>query len=874
WCQDNIAPYYDANFANLVYNQLRTAPTFQVAINGANRAVERVSRELRAQSNEQQVNSAEFGQFSDSNDLNMAIANDEIGNDDLINVDHGSGNDQGFDDDGNNQMELVSDFADDQQQDNLAPPPQNQPPQNQSPQSQAPQSQQPNDSANHPRDQYIHRPDNGSSLPQVPNQDASANHQAANPISDQQGDVDDSNEDGAMFDIEPDSSDEGDYADDDDSNVEHQDGDFDENDDFGEDDNDFLGQEEDDDGDKWGTLNYGQREINSAFHDQVNHNDIVAPESNVNDENSMAISDAGGDDSNALLNIIGGNSGGQQNDIGNPVDASPFSLNLLPDLGKFDADNDIAIVNPKEKADDDDPVHEEMKDELDVDSPRIDSDSNAMDTENEDDDDDGVDRTRLVGKEKLTKAHTNADALISFLKQSSFAKPFSQELLDAITNMVDLKGDLTLRRTNETKAKQIRNLQVIAQSHYDRFVGHGADEKAQKRAMFEKMRKNQKKKKKSKKGSKSSIKLWESKAHIYDESDLDTSDLSAPDNDLDSRYKKYPITMTPAAVRGHLPQIDESEETRGNAVGFNALETMMVVMKDGGLVPRMINGQLNINGKRRPMSEVEQSVQGHGDQRDQLFKELSQIQAGNYDKSSFDDQTDAGAAKAGQIKDTLNAMSPLLASAYFGNQAPYDAQGIEDTQEDQQGRNIALRDGMTREPQSAFGKLASAEKGNGLRGITGTDSDAEQRMLRSRTWQSLFYDLLQTVQKHTDSPESIVEDADFSSIQLHINRTTCLGCARQLSAELVRFWTLAARTFKVKSWREAQFILSPYLSFTIYTPALYQRSTEKKSSFANFDKIVMGLRDAGWEVVLSEGIKQGDRGNKNNTDSRTRTNGL
>jgi len=357
----------------------------------------------------------------------------------------------------------------------------------------------------------------------------------------------------------------------------------------------------------------------------------------------------------------------------------------------------------------------------------------------------------------------------------------------------------------------------------------------------------------------------------------DLSELSDEDYDPDARLAKYPSVMAPVAGRSHVIGLDEAIDQEGLRYllsGLHFSDTYLALFKEGRLVPRYINEKENSGGHRKPMGRVAEVLKKHLAERDRLLQALDAWNAQLQDKPSNMKAVEAerDAVYRELVALLVTEIRPPIEDLLFSSS------GYGPTAEDLEKTGAAaeqrgqIRGLLARDP-GVSGEAIRQRPPAGI--TTGSDSGshAEQKLINTRTWGGLVDTLVKAIATQKDAPETIAE-VSHTTLQLVINRSTCIGCARELIAELIRFWQTVAAMTGMEDWRRAKYVFEDYVQFLVDFPAIYEENKERDSEYQNFDRIVLGLRDAGWRVRIIEGISGTEASNKKNQEARDRVNAL
>lgn len=344
-------------------------------------------------------------------------------------------------------------------------------------------------------------------------------------------------------------------------------------------------------------------------------------------------------------------------------------------------------------------------------------------------------------------------------------------------------------------------------------------------------------------------------------SDSSESELSSEEDNLDTRLAKYPAIMGVTTGRSHVYGIDDDAQFRYLVTGLPYADTYLMLFKKGRLVPRNVNSSSNISGMRKRIRDVHKKILPALLKRDHLFLELTKLNAG---LSKGDLRGLPLKKKTEERNSTFIALQELLRtqirphveSIVFGSSTSLNPtnEDLLATQEESEARQTIREELLSERVPSVSAEMFQSRVPSGLSTGVGSDTHAEQSLINSQTWGNLLRRLVQTISSNKDRPE-LISQHSFSTLQLVVNRSTCIGCARELTVELIRFWTAIAKRLKLKSWREAKYIFEDYVHFMIDFPAIYEGSTESSTGFENLGRIVAGLRDAGWQVRVITGVQ-------------------
>lgn len=359
----------------------------------------------------------------------------------------------------------------------------------------------------------------------------------------------------------------------------------------------------------------------------------------------------------------------------------------------------------------------------------------------------------------------------------------------------------------------------------------------------------------------------------FNDSDSDNNSI---DFDPDNRLEKHQSSMSSITGRSHVYGIDDEKRFRHLVTGLPYADTYLGLFKDGTMVPRLINGKTNDQGHRKTMSEVDKKIDVSLKKRDILFEQLDNL---NFDIGSnkfYDLALNNLLEKRDQTFTELQtllrkAIRPHIEALLFGSSsglAPTE-EDIEATKEEGDARSEIRKKLMKEKVPSAAAEMFQSQVPKDLSSGEGSESHAEQSLINTQLWSGLVQQLIKAIQDKKESPEEISQNS-FTTLQLVINRSTCIGCARELTVELIRFWSELAKLLKLDNWRRAKYVYEEYVRFQIDFPAIYEESSEKKSEHQNFSRIVMGLRDAGWQVRIITGIETGTDSDKTNTNAKKR----
>lgn len=365
-----------------------------------------------------------------------------------------------------------------------------------------------------------------------------------------------------------------------------------------------------------------------------------------------------------------------------------------------------------------------------------------------------------------------------------------------------------------------------------------------------------------------------STVRTFDRNDAE-SDTSDNEIDADARLERAPLAWSATANHSHGfsdgTWADAPAFERRYTTGLPYADTYAAFLKGGGLVPRQINQVPNVGGHRRPMRQVEARLQEMSADRDALFAELDRLRARAQSQHGRElrGTTEAIDKVVDEIRDLLARRArPHIEGVMFGSSLRITEDDVAASAANREARTRLHRGFFeNRDDTSSIAALARQRAPAGLLRPSDTDTHAEQTIVNSRAWMATLGGLKEAILRYRDEPSRLLNVAE-AQIDLFINRTTCLGCGKELALELARFWGEVATAMGWKDWREAKDQLSPYVRFRIQTPAIYQRLQEDSHQFANLRGILQGLRDAGWQVVITQGIVADESARERNEAAR------
>lgn len=362
----------------------------------------------------------------------------------------------------------------------------------------------------------------------------------------------------------------------------------------------------------------------------------------------------------------------------------------------------------------------------------------------------------------------------------------------------------------------------------------------------------------------------------------DESEVSSQEADADERLGRAPMAMAPTSGRSHVYGYDHPDpELRRYATGLPHADTYLMLLLDGHMVPRTINDAPNHDAHRKTVSRVERAISEHVAQRDVLVRRYWRLldqQQSAHGASLRRIQQEAEALKAEIDSFFYTRIRPHVEQILFGSSTPLFNEDIEASEGATADRaRIDQTQRRNAEDPSAAASLSRARRLGG-RGPTpsgpeGSHTHAEQTLLQSKLWMSIINRLSGSILEHAGNPRALAAQ-DGRRIKLLLNRSTCIGCGRELMLELIRFWTTIAARLRLPDWRAAQARFGRFVRFEIATPAIYERGAERNTDYANFDRIVRGLLDAGWIIDVNAGISPNPASDEKNAEMRERVSAL
>ncbi|MBB5395231.1 DUF4157 domain-containing protein [Mucilaginibacter sp. AK015] len=345
------------------------------------------------------------------------------------------------------------------------------------------------------------------------------------------------------------------------------------------------------------------------------------------------------------------------------------------------------------------------------------------------------------------------------------------------------------------------------------------------------------------------------------------SESSDEEYDPDVRLRNYALSMTAVSNRSHVPGLDEIDRPFRNLVtGLPHADTYLGLFKGGQLVPRNVNGVSNATGMRKRMRDVEAKIKPELKERDKLMLELDALGKGKKRKAK---KTRKEQEKIDEIRAYLaEKIRPHVEGILFGSSIRPVEEDYAEARKLVNPRKKIKKDLRLEVNPSAASQVLTRRPPTKLSSGKDSHTHAEQALISTRTWISLFNKLVKQIGSNKDQPEKLIK-LSFNTLQLVLNRSTCVGCARELTVELIRFWqTIAQLTAKNTDWRAAKQRYEGYVNFLLDFPAIYEIDDEEGSDYVNLQRIILGLRDAGWTVRITTGIKGGKKSNKKNARIR------
>lgn len=318
--------------------------------------------------------------------------------------------------------------------------------------------------------------------------------------------------------------------------------------------------------------------------------------------------------------------------------------------------------------------------------------------------------------------------------------------------------------------------------------------------------------KKARRKAKDKQKAWE-KVNLFDDEESDLSE----NEEVPLGYLRgnYPNTFKPVT--------DHSRADKEEGEFMDASNTNLLLFQDGSLIPRTINGKPNTDAKRKRKRSLSQKLQ--------------------------DEQEELRAKQE---------------SVYFGSHLPTDQQGKLVTndvikrvkRETDKGKNPALH------------RLLNYT----LPGFAQKDSHThgEQSVLRSRIWDNLVQKLVSHLQGLVGRGVEEADEDDVTTIQMVLNRSSCIECARSMSVALLVFWEQVAAAMEFGSAQEAREALGDYVRFVARFPTVYEHDKERGKEFKNLDAVLGGLMEAGWLVLPFKPAIEGGLDSHNDLVDRVR----
>lgn len=324
---------------------------------------------------------------------------------------------------------------------------------------------------------------------------------------------------------------------------------------------------------------------------------------------------------------------------------------------------------------------------------------------------------------------------------------------------------------------------------------------------------------------------------IFENEESEYSDFE--ELDIDKRFKHKPFSLTPFVNRSHVPTKEDKLE-KIPITGLHHSDTFLTPLQGGQFVPRTINGIPNKDAHPKKMPE------------DQLT-ELANI--------AFDDE-ELDLEKKAKAKEKLVEMQKQL---YFGSAIDWS----KDEYDEEMVKNQESRRKKLSEEESLVGGLMSR---NATKGLTSgskeqTSKHSEQKLLSSVVWKGMLMKIMKLLDKQ-GKDVVLGHHLHDVGIQLILNRSSCLGCAKALVLALVDFWDAVASVVGFKSWREAKDYYDHLNLFSIEFPVIYEYNIEKKGGkqFANIESILNGLVDAGWRIHAPTGIESNEHSKENHEE--------
>ncbi|WP_162499796.1 eCIS core domain-containing protein [Mucilaginibacter terrigena] len=343
------------------------------------------------------------------------------------------------------------------------------------------------------------------------------------------------------------------------------------------------------------------------------------------------------------------------------------------------------------------------------------------------------------------------------------------------------------------------------------------------------------------------------------------SESSDEEYDPDERLRKYRLSMSAVANRSHVYGIDEADrEFRDLVTGLPHADTYLALFKNGQLVPRNINGTTNTLGHRKRMRQVEAKIKPLLDKRNKLFLELDELNKKIRNKKDANLRDEKIQELRGFLADQIR---PHVEAIVFGSSLRPTDEDIEEANKISKDK-ISIKKGLVDGSSSAAAELFKKHApGNISKGVD-SHTHAEQALIGTQTWINLIDKLTAEINASENKPDKLSK-LSFNTLQLVLNRSTCIGCARELTVELIRFWKIVAKLTDKTDWREAKQQYEGYVNFLLDFPAIYEVDKEKKYNYVNISRIILGLRDAGWAVRVITGIKTGTKSDSKNEKMRT-----
>ena len=338
----------------------------------------------------------------------------------------------------------------------------------------------------------------------------------------------------------------------------------------------------------------------------------------------------------------------------------------------------------------------------------------------------------------------------------------------------------------------------------------------------------------------------------------------------DVRLKKHPVPMASVSGRSHVYGLEDDAGFRYLVTGLPYADTYLALFKDGVLVPRNINSVRNRKGRRKRMGEVAKKIAPALEKRDILFAELDKLNLG-IDKLVGEElglRIIARDAKFKELHEFLaEKIRPHVESIVFGSSIAPTNEDILATEAASAERSEVRKALAAEKTPSVASELITTLPGGTLTTGRDTETHAEQSLINTETWQGLIKKLVKAIKANKDHPEQISQSS-FTILQMVLNRSTCIGCARELTAELISFWIKVAEATASKSWREAKTRYEQQIRFMVDFPAIYESSEEARLDNANLIRIILGLKDAGWQVRVTTGIKASASSNESNAEAQ------